>query len=235
MAKISEMPSPEAIMAFKGTLDFYKWRGLNVVRAWPRPPSGPRAPAVQAAAQTFSAIIKAQPTWASVIRDAAEAQTKATAWTWRDELVSSNYGVLWHPSEESTVSVTLAYFRVPQTTGLVTIPINNTTFFTVAETAFQAQLTEVSYNAYRIVMFAQSTQAGQTVQAQLTPDGVPSSPIGPAPPDLTISNSLAWHDTGWLALTPAANPDGRYALAFRGSNSTVDLNYAMIEVLLRQP
>lgn len=35
MAKISAMPSKEIISGFKGTIDFYSWKGIPVARKWP--------------------------------------------------------------------------------------------------------------------------------------------------------------------------------------------------------
>lgn len=48
MAKITKMPGLSIINGFKGTLDFYLWKGIACVRSWPRSPGHDRAPAVQA-------------------------------------------------------------------------------------------------------------------------------------------------------------------------------------------
>ena len=43
---ILESPiSLEVISTFRGVVDFYKWKGLNVARAWPRRPNQPNSPA----------------------------------------------------------------------------------------------------------------------------------------------------------------------------------------------
>ncbi|GAH92479.1 unnamed protein product, partial [marine sediment metagenome] len=42
------------IKGFKGTLDFYVWKGITCVRSWPRSPGRKRAPAVQAQWPAFA-------------------------------------------------------------------------------------------------------------------------------------------------------------------------------------
>lgn len=36
MAKLNAPWDNDRILGLKGTLDFYQWKGLNVVRSWPR-------------------------------------------------------------------------------------------------------------------------------------------------------------------------------------------------------
>jgi len=47
MARLANLPAQDIIDTFKGTLDYYVHRGIPCVRSWPRPPTGPRSPAVQ--------------------------------------------------------------------------------------------------------------------------------------------------------------------------------------------
>jgi len=54
MAKITKMPGSAIINGFKGTLDFYVWKGINCVRRWPKSPGHDRSPAVEAAWDAFS-------------------------------------------------------------------------------------------------------------------------------------------------------------------------------------
>lgn len=54
MAKITSFPAQAIISGFKGTLDFYIWRGIKCVRKWPRSPGHKRAPAVEAQWAAFS-------------------------------------------------------------------------------------------------------------------------------------------------------------------------------------
>jgi len=59
MARIDVLPSVDIIRGLKGILDFYLWRGLPCVRAWPRWRPARQSDASTAAALLFGAIIKA--------------------------------------------------------------------------------------------------------------------------------------------------------------------------------
>lgn len=54
MAKLKKLPSTAIINGFKGTIDFYVWRGIPCARKWPSPPQGERSPGVQATWPAFS-------------------------------------------------------------------------------------------------------------------------------------------------------------------------------------
>lgn len=47
MAKITQLPSLAIIAGFKGTLDYYVWKGIPCVRKWPRSPGKKRSAAVE--------------------------------------------------------------------------------------------------------------------------------------------------------------------------------------------
>ena len=54
MAVLTEMPSQAFISGFKGTVDYYAWKGVPVARKWPRSPGKRRAPAVEAQWSSFT-------------------------------------------------------------------------------------------------------------------------------------------------------------------------------------
>lgn len=54
MAKLTALPQLAVINGFKGTIDFYLWRGIPVARRWPRSPGHRRAPAVEAQWPAFT-------------------------------------------------------------------------------------------------------------------------------------------------------------------------------------
>lgn len=58
MARIHALPAESIIRGYKGTLDFYLWRGLPCVRAWPRWRPALQSEASKNAALLFGAIIK---------------------------------------------------------------------------------------------------------------------------------------------------------------------------------
>lgn len=54
MVKLAVLPHQDIISGFKGKIDFYLWRGIPVVRTWPRSPGHKRAPAVEAQWPAFT-------------------------------------------------------------------------------------------------------------------------------------------------------------------------------------
>lgn len=84
MAVISRMPAQAIIDGFRGTLDYYKFCGLNVVRAWPRKPPLPRAPAVEAQWQPFAYINTAVLNLPPNIIEAYKRMALGSSLTWRD-------------------------------------------------------------------------------------------------------------------------------------------------------
>lgn len=87
MARVSGLPNKEVINAMKGTLDFYSWKGIAVVRRWPR--YTPRQPSVSEAAvqSDFSYINKVASQLPSDIIDQYKAMAVGTPFTWKDLLV----------------------------------------------------------------------------------------------------------------------------------------------------
>ncbi|MBA7644367.1 hypothetical protein ES703_52110 [subsurface metagenome] len=58
MAKLSAMPEQAIIDGFKGTIDFYLWRGIPCVRMWPRKADPRGIPEVEAHWASFSYVSK---------------------------------------------------------------------------------------------------------------------------------------------------------------------------------
>lgn len=54
MAKVPRLPALAIIDGFKGTLDFYLWKGIICVRSWPRSPGKKRSPLVEAQWPAFT-------------------------------------------------------------------------------------------------------------------------------------------------------------------------------------
>ncbi|KKL82940.1 hypothetical protein LCGC14_1979750 [marine sediment metagenome] len=48
MGKLLAMPHMDIVAGFKGSVDFYLWKGIPCFRSWPRSPGKQRAPAVMA-------------------------------------------------------------------------------------------------------------------------------------------------------------------------------------------
>lgn len=94
MARIHALPSIEIIRGLKGILDFYVWRGLPCVRAWPKyRPAKQTAPSL-AAATLFGAIIKGYNLLGDGARDAYYDAAIGIPRSPRDIYVTGVYGNL---------------------------------------------------------------------------------------------------------------------------------------------
>lgn len=92
MAVLTGLPAPEVIIGLRGVLDFYLWKGLAVVRTWPKKPAGSRAPLVQAHIAEYTDFNRRGRTVASELVVAWTAATAGTTWTWHDAWLASAYG-----------------------------------------------------------------------------------------------------------------------------------------------
>lgn len=89
MAVLDQLPSLAIIDGFKGTIDFYLWKGVPCARMWPI--HGKRQPYPDEAAgqQAFSYINKAATTLDPFIIDQYKRMAVGTPLTWKDLLVRS--------------------------------------------------------------------------------------------------------------------------------------------------
>lgn len=58
MAKLDHMPSLATIVAQRGRVDYYFWKGIPVARMWPRKSSQPRTAGEIKSSQMFSVAAK---------------------------------------------------------------------------------------------------------------------------------------------------------------------------------
>jgi hypothetical protein len=84
MAKLTALPEAAIINGFKGTIDFYVHDGIACARRWPRSPSAPRAPAVQATWQVFKDGISLWPKLSPAVQAAYVEMSVGTTLTGRD-------------------------------------------------------------------------------------------------------------------------------------------------------
>jgi len=97
MAKITKLPGIAVIKGFRGTLDFYVWRGIACVRKWPRSPGHDRAPAVQAQWPAFSEATKLWSQLSPEVQDAYNRMAAGTHLSGRDlsvKLYLSNLSII---------------------------------------------------------------------------------------------------------------------------------------------
>jgi len=98
MARIDALPSIEIIRGFKGILDFYVWRGLPCVRAWPKYRPAKQTAASLATALVFGAIIKSYRLLGDLPLDAYRDDAQDQTRTARDIMVTGAYGNLHEAS-----------------------------------------------------------------------------------------------------------------------------------------
>jgi len=94
MARIHALPSLEIIRGLKGILDFYVWRGLPCVRAWPQYRPARQTAASLAAALFFGAVVKSYSLLGDVPLEAYRLDAKDQPRSARDIFVSGIYGNL---------------------------------------------------------------------------------------------------------------------------------------------
>jgi len=98
MARLDALPSIDIIRGFKGILDFYLWKGLPCVRAWPAWRPARQTDASKAAALLFGAVIKAFSLTHGPVLDQLQLEATGTPRTPRDIYVSGVYGNLHEAS-----------------------------------------------------------------------------------------------------------------------------------------
>jgi len=84
MAKLDAIPAEAIVSGFKGTIDFYVWRGIACARSWPRTPTMARSPAVQAQWPIFAIAITAWNHTPTYVRDRLTSQSSPTTLSARD-------------------------------------------------------------------------------------------------------------------------------------------------------
>ena len=83
------MPSMAIVDGFKGSIDFYYWRGIVCCRSWPKSPGHNRSPAVMA---QWTAFAWASQNWGSLsveVQDAYRRMSAGTKMSGRDMFVKS--------------------------------------------------------------------------------------------------------------------------------------------------
>lgn len=95
MAKIKKLPSQAIVDGFKGTIDFYLWKGIPCVRKWPRSPGHFRTTAVMAQWPTWTYVSKIWNSLSPTVRDAYIALSAGTHMSGRDLFTKSYLSSLY--------------------------------------------------------------------------------------------------------------------------------------------
>lgn len=84
MARLAALPESAIISGYKGTVDFYLWKGLAVARAWPRTPGKKRAASVEAQWPVFADAAALWNTLAPEVQDAYNRMASGSTLSGRD-------------------------------------------------------------------------------------------------------------------------------------------------------
>lgn len=238
MARVTGDFQSEVIRAYKGVLDFYYWRGIGVVRSWPRKPVLPRNPAVQAAGQDFRDNSRALSTLPIPLQISTAEEVRDTAYTWKDAWTTTIYGhgLTWtlrqaagNAIPQNELALKVSIFR-PGNDATIVENINTTNYRSYYSTTFWVPFSVVPYTHYRILIAGNSTQAGQNAIFDCGIDGGAPVPFHSPGPALTVPNSYDRRDSGWLSIDNIPATDQICALIMKGSNGTVDISWNLAEI-----
>jgi len=98
VARLTALPSIDIIRGFKGTIDFYLWRGLPCARKWPRRAPGRRTDAEIASSALFGEVSTNYRLLAPLALAAFQEAAKDQPRTARDLYISAVYGHLHEAS-----------------------------------------------------------------------------------------------------------------------------------------
>lgn len=90
--KLAGAPPRAVVLGFKGSIDFYTWKGIPVARRWPRSPGKTRAPQVAAQYNDFKFITQGFKTIAASVVEALNGMASGTQVINKDVAVQLFYG-----------------------------------------------------------------------------------------------------------------------------------------------
>jgi len=118
-------------------------------------------------------------------------------------------------------------------TTLVSENINSTTYVTPSNWRVVFPGASFEPTQFRFRIRGNSNAIGQTIDATIVELSAPTVPIAGTPGVATLNSGLATRDTGWQDLTSTLNTDTTLVTAFKGSNSTVDVQFTDLYFWLR--
>jgi hypothetical protein len=111
--------------------------------------------------------------------------------------------------------------------------VNSTSYVINKRRSFAIDLDEFPFTHYRVMVRAFVNAVGQTVNVSLRNVTAPTTPLGATADDTTVGLSATDEDSGWIARTEVATGLQQYGIAWKGSNSTVDITVSNISVELK--
>jgi len=240
MAILDKLPSLDIISGFKRALDFYSWKGIPVVRSWPKWRLKSRSPAVTAAGVDFKDTVIALSALPRALQLETRAMYLGSTWTWRDAWLSALYGhnISWAPAagggsganpDENNMIIDIN--RIFNNTEFFN-DINSVNYMTRDQHEFVIPGSVVAYTRYRIISRSRASNAGTTIDLRIAKRADLADPLGDGTPDITHTSTEATIDSGWKTINADVSLDEIWALSFKGSTATTDIFTRLITIIL---
>lgn len=113
----------------------------------------------------------------------------------------------------------------------VTYDVNNTSYADSSSLSFYTDFDVVDWTHFYIYCLGNSSASGQTITAQACHSG--TSALSAGGNDLLIDNTFGFEVTGWIAIAASLTGVQRLSVLLKGSNSTVDLSYLKLGIMLK--
>lgn len=114
-----------------------------------------------------------------------------------------------------------------------TLNVNSTSYASARFMDFYHDWDFFPATHFHISCFGNSSEAAQTVTLQLATSAVPATPYSAAGNDLAIANGVAQYTSGWVAVSGTPSGHTLMSIAFKGSNTTVDLAIRWIDIAFK--
>jgi len=136
--------------------------------------------------------------------------------------------------ESSTVQQLVALPILSGDTSAPNWPVNSTTYVIANNRIVPIDLADFTFDEYRILLWAASSQAGQTIAAILAEKSAPTTSLSGNAIDVTITNTAGLFDSGWQPNASGLTGLQSLGISLKGSNATVDLNVNYLTLYLRR-
>lgn len=240
MARLDDLPPRYITFNLGKSLVFSRWKGKPYVRSKGTPKPRTRSQAELDTVAQFSANSAIYKDRDDITDQALQGMVISTQKRaldmWMGLAVGNGIeieGWNYHPDTETIPMLETNLYPVTNE-GSITVNVNTSSGRIIAGIGFWVPFDLVTFNRYRIVGFAQSSQAGQTITARITHGFTYANPLTPGGADITVTNTFASFDSGvrTIAVPPASGE--MVGLGLVGSNATVDFITSLFTLTLWQ-
>lgn len=113
-------------------------------------------------------------------------------------------------------------------------PVNNSSYSFNARWSFYTDLDTFPFTHYCINIGGRSSENSQSIKCVVAKPASPGTPIGGSGDNLSVDRTNQLYSSGWIQRTDTSTGFTEFALCVKGTNGTVDLDAAWMEILLRQ-